>query len=922
MELYKTDDLFDISVIKDGTPFDKIAETFRITTEIVENLSPAALKQLHSGYQSDLDKLMKAIMTETYATLYGGDKTAKSSIGTFNNEGIFYLEKLGETIDEVLTNENLLYFLMNVMDDFELNWHHIEWCDMAQAYKYICLLAARDHGKCLAPETPVRMYDGSIKKIGEIKVGDKVMGPDSKCRVVLHIHEGEDEMFKIKQSRGDDYIVNSRHTLTLLYKRNKRSSREERIEDIDLKDIQQLSGNWVRERYRGFKVVVEYPERSIDIEPYFLGLWLGDGSKHNTDVTNIDKEVINYLKDYALRLGMKISRQANAWKIHNKGNLETGGVFNNKLLKLLRKYELLPLEDNISRKHIPENYLINSRENRLELLAGLMDSNGNKWAGGLHFSNKNLKLILQVKDLCDSLGFRTMVGKRYYEKYDCYYYGVSISGNIHEIPTRIPRKSTSLEYKQSVNSNKIPNHIDNLPISVISNIKIEPMGRGKYVGFTCSGDQRFLLGDGTVTHNSFFWSNGYAAWKLWRYNKDSKRKELSVLGREGWLFSFSKTQATRLLTTLKDSIEEIPRLREKLYPGKNDGWAATSIKCKNGTKVTVGSAGESTRGAHPGWVAVDDFLKDNVMYSSEQRNKITTYFHSVIMNMIQPGGQVIVVGTPFHAQDLYGDLRGKKGWHYREYPSIFPDGRLLWHRRYDYKTLIEKKETQGMINFSREHLCRPVTSDSSIFPFSILTRALAGTQHICMAKNKENFPIKLKRWGIGVDLAISAMIAADYTVFVVGGEDEDGNIWIVNVIRMHGASYQEQIAKLKLLNTAFKPDIIQIESNGFQQIFGEIADAKGNMPIINKPTTAKTKYDPTTGLPGLALLFERGKIKVPHGDDYSVNVKDEMFAELSSVTYTDKGLKATLGHDDIPMAIHQLLRGLSYGNSNFGFSFI
>jgi len=211
MELYKTDDLFDISVIKDGTPFDKIAETFRITTEIVENLSPAALKQLHSGYQSDLDKLMKAIMTETYATLYGGDKTAKSSIGSFNNEGIFYLEKLGETIDEVLTNENLLYFLMNVMDDFELNWHHIEWCDMAQAYKYICLLAARDHGKCLAPETPVRMYDGSIKKIGEIKVGDKVMGPDSKCRIVLQIHKGEDEMFKIKQSRGDDYIVNSRY---------------------------------------------------------------------------------------------------------------------------------------------------------------------------------------------------------------------------------------------------------------------------------------------------------------------------------------------------------------------------------------------------------------------------------------------------------------------------------------------------------------------------------------------------------------------------------------------------------------------------------------------------------------------------------------------------------------------------------------
>lgn len=568
MELFKTDELFDTKIISGGTPFDKIGEAFRISTEIVENLSPAALKQLHSGYERDLEVLLKAIMTETYLTLYGNVKDPYSTIGTISSGNLFYLEKLCETMDDVLKNESLLYFLMNVMEGFELNWHHMEWADMVQSHKYICCLAARDHGK------------------------------------------------------------------------------------------------------------------------------------------------------------------------------------------------------------------------------------------------------------------------------------------------------------------------------------------------------------------SYFYSNGYAAWKLWRYNKDSKRKELSSLGREGWIFSFSKTQATRLLTTLKESIEDIPQLREKLFPGKSDGWAATSIKCKNGTKVTVGSAGESTRGAHPGWEVVDDFLKDNVMYSSEQRKKLTTYFHSVIMNMIQPGGQVIVVGTPFHSQDLYGDLRGKKGWHYREYPSIFPDGRLLWRRRYDFKSLMEKKETQGMINFSREHLCRPISSDSSIFPFTILQRALAGTQHICMVKNRESFPIKLKRWGIGVDLAISAKIGADYTVMVVGGMDEEDNIWIVNVVRLHGASYQEQISKLKMMNIAFKPDIIQIESNGFQQIFGELANAKENMPIINKPTTTKTKYDATTGLPGLALLFERGKVKIPHGDEYSVNIKDEMFAELSSITFTDKGLKATLGHDDIPMAMHQLLRGLSYGNNNFGFSFI
>ena len=55
--------------------------------------------------------------------------------------------------------------------------------------------------------------------------------------------------------------------------------------------------------------------------------------------------------------------------------------------------------------------------------------------------------------------------------------------------------------------------------------------------------------------------------------------------------------------------------------------------------------------------------------------------------MLVPGGQAIVIGTPFHANDLYGDLKTKKGWFVIEYPAIFPDGRsvrisvTLWIRK-------------------------------------------------------------------------------------------------------------------------------------------------------------------------------------------------------------------------------------------------
>ena len=80
--------------------------------------------------------------------------------------------------------------------------------------------------------------------------------------------------------------------------------------------------------------------------------------------------------------------------------------------------------------------------------------------------------------------------------------------------------------------------------------------------------------------------------------------------------------------------------------------------------------------------------------------------------MLVPGGQIIVVGTPFHAEDLYGDLKTKNGWFVIEYPAIFPDGRILWPQRWSFKDLMDKKETQGSIIFSRENLCLPITNES------------------------------------------------------------------------------------------------------------------------------------------------------------------------------------------------------------------
>lgn len=422
---------------------------------------------------------------------------------------------------------------------------------------------------------------------------------------------------------------------------------------------------------------------------------------------------------------------------------------------------------------------------------------------------------------------------------------------------------------------------------------------------------------------SYFFSNAYIVWKMYRYSGENYfgriRKDLA-LSKRGFLFSFSIQQAIDLLDIAKSTIQDNDILRKKLFPGSGDGWAKTDIVCKNGARLTVRGFGSSVRGAHPGYIVVDDPLKDNAIYSSVQRKKGIDYFHAVIMNMIVPEGQVGVVGTPFHQSDLYGDLKSKKGWHVREYPAIFPNGRLLWSNRWNFAGLLEKRDTQGTMIFSREILCRPVTNESSIFPYEIVARAFTRMEEMTFVKSRENYPMKFNKVVTAVDFSISSSVGADYTVILTAGVDEDDRLWLMNFQRFKGKSFAEQLSVLKSVNANFRPDIMLLEANVFQQIFVQEGERAG-LPVMPHHT-GTNKYDMKAGLPSLALLFERAMIKIPRGNQESIDIGDSIALELSSVTWTEKGLEGVGEHDDIAMAMWLLsLAGKSI-STGFKFRFI
>lgn len=353
-------------------------------------------------------------------------------------------------------------------------------------------------GKCLSKNTPIMMYDGSIKMVQDIKVGDQLMGDDSTPRNVLSLARGREMMYDIIPNKGDKYTVNESHILSLKCSTNhSKKYRKGEIYDISVKDYLNLPKcfHGPGGPLLGFRVPIMFSKKDVDIDPYILGYWLGDGNSGNAGITSEEYEVVCYFKEYCEKINCDI--------IQNKDSITTrhslhysisGKQINNKrtpnvLLNNLRKYNL------INNKHIPHDFKCNSREKRLELLAGLIDSDGSLMGNGYDIIQKNEKLLDDIIYLARSLGFaaykneckKSCIYKG--EKREGTYYRTFIHGKgLEEIPVKCERKKC-LPRKQ-------------IKDALVTRIKVIKKEEDDYYGFELDGNRRYVLGDFTVTHNT------------------------------------------------------------------------------------------------------------------------------------------------------------------------------------------------------------------------------------------------------------------------------------------------------------------------------------------------------------------------------------------------------------------------------------
>ena len=441
-----------------------------------------------------------------------------------------------------------------------------------RVYGGATIVADCGYGKCLGLNTPILMYDGSIKMVQDVIVGDTLMGDDSKPRNVKSLARGRETMYRVVPTKGDPYVVNESHILSLKHSTTHGRDVKGAIVDISVRDFLALPPTYhgPAGRLLGYRTGARFPERSVPLDPYMLGYWLGDGTSKTPEITTTEPEVVEYFRLKLPEINCVLSEADSSgisYYIKGATNIKFGC---NTFMNVLRDLNLL------GNKHVPHLYKCNSQDTQLQLLAGFIDADGHCFKSCVYdVTIKDESLADDIIFMVRSLGFaaykqpcqKTCTNAPGGPKIGKYYRFCIHGEGLEKIPTKLPRK-------RCVPRQQVKN-------ALVTRIRLERLDEDDYYGFEIDGNHRFLLGDFTVTHNTrtsisllallgrktLILCNRELLMVQWLTNIESLCPQLKI----SWLLDSKSIFKTRIKVTHGDS--------PQYYPGV----------CDASTDVTIGS---------------------------------------------------------------------------------------------------------------------------------------------------------------------------------------------------------------------------------------------------------------------------------------------------------------------------------------------
>lgn len=253
----------------------------------------------------------------------------------------------------------------------------------------------RAYGKMISLDTELPTPSGFVL-LRDLKEGDQLFDETGAvCRVTkLHPIDNAPVSFKVTFDDGSFVHACADHLWTTYTKKERKNRSNPNVRST-LEILNTLRVGSKKEANHSIPCCepVEYSAKELPIDPYLLGLWLGDGTSQSGCITSADSEVLSEIEHHLIPSSFGKSKAA----LYRVEGLTT------KLSKL----------GLLNNKHIPASYMNGSVAQRFALLQGLMDTDGSCGQNGQsEFSSSNENLALQVHELMCSLGLKARLIKR------------------------------------------------------------------------------------------------------------------------------------------------------------------------------------------------------------------------------------------------------------------------------------------------------------------------------------------------------------------------------------------------------------------------------------------------------------------------------------------------------------------------------
>ena len=540
-----------------------------------------------------------------------------------------------------------------------------------------------------------------MKTMADLEVGDFVFGPDGKPVEVI----GKSEVFKdrglyqVTTDDGASITVDGEHLWTVRLHRKCNVCRDYTTEQL----WRRQNGEVLRTKRSGEAEFVkgktqknprlpmlpavspvEYEEKKLLIDPYVLGVWLGDGSKNSGVISCHEKD--------AVFIRPEIERRH--YKTTDQTTKHTFGV-----LGLQTQLKQLGVHGN---KTIPRDYLEASPKQRRELLKGLMDTDGNvSKKGQCFFAQSNRAFIEQVAELIRSLGVKANVleseakiGDKSYGK------SWKISFYAQDICT-LPRK----EERTLKNERTYGRYISIQKLNTTGNTQCIKVDRP---------DGLFLAGEGYIcTHNtkSEFASYLLPSWYLGRY---PNKKVIQTSNTADLAVNFGRKVRNLVMSEQYREVFNVSLRQDSKAAGR---WATNF----DGEYFAIGVGGTVTGKGADLLIIDDPHSEQDMMGDLSAFDRVFEWYTSGPRQRLQPGGAIVVVMTRWSDRDLTGKIikeaakREKhEEWEVIELPAIMPSGNPLWPEFWSLKELEALREELPPSKWNAQYQQSPTGEEGAI----------------------------------------------------------------------------------------------------------------------------------------------------------------------------------------------------------------